>query len=252
VTRRADRLLGLGLGALGIGLFLLAWEVMGQRRTLGLSWPPLSAVLEMLLDPSRQALFGRALAATLSAFALGYGLGLVAGVAVAALAHVLPPLRPGMDRTSAVVHAIPSIALAPLFILTLGRDSTPTGLAALHVFFLLYVATSSGLAAAPPVLRDMVASLGGGRGTIFWRVELPSALPTIASGMRLAVPAALIGVIIGEWFGSPRGLGVLVINAMQNFQIPLLWSAVVLAVICSLTLYGLFGLLQRAAQERFR
>jgi NitT/TauT family transport system permease protein len=157
-----------------------------------------------------------------------------------------------MDRTSAVVHAIPSIALAPLFILTLGRDSTPTGLAALHVFFLLYVATSSGLAAAPSVLRDMVASLGGGRGTIFWRVELPSALPTIASGMRLAVPAALIGVIIGEWFGSPRGLGVLVINAMQNFQIPLLWSAVVLAVICSLTLYGLFGLLQRAAQERFR
>ncbi len=242
----------IALGALGILLFLAIWEVVGQRRMLGLSWPPLSSVLEMLFDPSRFGLFQRALKATLSAFAVGYGIGLVAGVAVAALAHVLPPLRPGMDRTSAVVHAIPSIALAPIFILTLGRNATPTGLAALHVFFLLYVATSSGLAAAPAVLRDMVASLGGSRATVFWRVELPSALPTIASGMRLAVPAALIGVIIGEWFGSPRGLGVLVINAMQNFQIPLLWSAVVLAVVCSLTLYGLFGLLQRAAQERFR
>ena len=252
MTRRADRLLGLALGTLGIALFLGAWEVVGQRRMLGLSWPPLSAVLEMLLDPSRQALFGRALGATLASFATGYLLGALAGVAVAAAAHVAPVLRPGMDRTSAVVHAIPSIALAPLFILTLGRESTPIGLAALHVFFLLYVATSSGLAAAPQVLRDLVASLGGGRGTVFWRVELPAALPTIASGLRLAVPAELIGVIIGEWFGSPRGLGVLVINAMQNFQIPLLWSAVLLAVICSLLLYGLFGVLQRLAAERFR
>jgi len=252
MTRRAERLAGTGLGALGIALFLLAWEVVGRRRMLGLSWPPLSAVLDMLLDPPRQAMFGRALGATLSAFGAGYGIGLAAGVAVAALAHVLPPLRPGMDRASAVLHAIPSIALAPLLILALGRNATPTGLAALHVFFLLYVATSSGLAGAPPVLRDVATSLGAGPATVFWRVELPSALPTIASGMRLAVPAALIGVIIGEWFGSPRGLGVLVINAMQNFQIPLLWSAVVLAVVSSLTLYGICGLLQRAAQERFR
>ncbi len=252
MTSRADRILGIALGVLGIGLFLAAWEVVGQRRMLGLSWPPLSSVLEMLFDPSRQALFGRALGASLSAFGVGYGIGLAAGIATAALAHVLPRLRPGMDRTSAVVHAVPSIALAPLFILTLGRDATPTGLAALNVFFILYVATSSGLTAAPSVLRDLVSVLGGGRGVSFWRVELPAALPVIASGMRLAVPAAMIGVIVGEWFGSPRGLGVLVINAMQNFQIPLLWSAVVLAVACSLTLYGLFGLLQRAAAERFR
>jgi NitT/TauT family transport system permease protein len=252
MTRRADRLLGLALGALGIGLFLAGWEVVGQRRMLGMSWPPLSSVVDMLTDTSRWPLFSRALEATLTAFGLGYVLGLVAGVATAAIAHVLPPLRPGMDRTSAVVHAIPSIALAPLFILTLGRDSTPTGLAALHAFFILYVATTSGLGAAPAALKDLVSVLGGGRATRFWRVELPAALPTIASGMRLAVPAALIGVLVGEWFGSPRGLGVLVINAMQNFQIPLLWSAVILAVATSLSLYGLFGLLQRLAAERFR
>jgi NitT/TauT family transport system permease protein len=252
VTRRADRLLGAGLGALGIALFLLGWEVVGQRRMLSLSWPPLSTVLEMLFDPARRGLFERAIGASLAAMGTGYGIGLVAGVLAAAAAHLAPPLRPGMDRTSAVLHAIPSIALAPLFILTLGRDATPTGLAALHVFFILYVATTSGLGAAPAALRDLVAVLGGGRFVRFRRVELPAALPTIASGMRLAVPAALIGVLVGEWFGSPRGLGVLIINAMQNFQIPLLWSAVILAVVTSLTLYGLLGLVQRAAQERFR
>ena len=252
MTRRADRLLGLALGGLGIGLFLLAWEIVGQKRLLGFSWPALSTVLEMLFDPSRRGLFERALGASLSAMGIGYGLGVVAGVVVAAAAHLAPPLKPGMDRTSAVIHAIPSIALAPLFILTLGRDSTPTGLAALHAFFILYVATTSGLGAAPAALKDLVTVLGGGRLTRFHRVEFPAALPTIASGMRLAVPAALIGVLVGEWFGSPRGLGVLIINAMQNFQIPLLWSAVVLSVLTSLTLYGLLGLVQRAAQERFR
>jgi NitT/TauT family transport system permease protein len=197
-------------------------------------------------------LFERALGATLSAMGTGYAMGVAAGVAAALGAHLLPPLRPGMDRTSAVIHAIPSIALAPLFILTLGRDATPTGLAALNAFFILYVATTSGLGAAPAALRDLVTVLGGGPGQRLWRVDLPAALPTIASGMRLAVPASLIGVLIGEWFGSPRGLGVLVINAMQNFQIPLLWSAVLLAVVTSMTLYGLLGLVQRAAQERFR
>jgi len=251
VTRRADRLLGIALGAVGIGLFLLAWEIVGQRRMLGLSWPALSVVLEMLFDASRWPLFGRALGASLSALGIGHAMGAAAGVATAALAHVIGVLRRGMDRTSAVIHAIPSIALAPLFILTLGRDATPTGLAALNAFFILYVATTSGFGAAPSALKDLVTVLGGGRGARFWRVDLPAALPTIASGLRLAVPASLIGVLVGEWFGSPRGLGVLVINAMQNFQIPLLWSAVLLAVMVSLTLYGLFGLVQRAAAERF-
>jgi NitT/TauT family transport system permease protein len=252
MSARADRLMGPLLGALGIAIFLAGWEVIGQKRLLGMSWPPLSEVLATLTNPSRQLLFQRSLGATLEALGVGYAIGVAAGLLGATAAHLAPALRPGLDRTSAVVHAIPSIALAPMFILLLGRGATPTGLAALHAFFILYVSTFSGLAAAPQSLRDLVTVLGGGRATGFWRVELPAALPTIASGLRLAVPSSLIGVIIGEWFGSPRGLGVLVINAMQNFQIPLLWSAVVLAVLTSLILYGFLGLLQRAAEARFR
>jgi NitT/TauT family transport system permease protein len=70
--------------------------------------------------------------------------------------------------------------------------------------------------------------------------------------MRLAAPAALIGVIIGEWFGAPRGLGVLMINAMQNFQIPLLWSAILLTVATSIVLFASLGVLERVVAERFR
>lgn len=247
-----ERTKDLTLGALGIALFLLGWEMVGQYRLLGLTWPPLSTVLAMLLDPARRPLFSRALAATLAAFASGYAIGIVLGIFAAGLSHLAPTLRPGMDRTSGFVHAIPSVALAPLLILLLGRQSTPAALAALNTFFILYVSTTSGLAATSSSLRDLIGVLGGTRWTRFARVDLPAALPTLVSGLRLAAPGALIGVIIGEWFGAPRGLGVLVINAMQNFQIPLLWSTVLLAVIVSLVLFWLLGLLQRGVAERFR
>jgi NitT/TauT family transport system permease protein len=85
-----------------------------------------------------------------------------------------------------------------------------------------------------------------------WRLDLPAALPSIASGLKLAIPAALVGTLVGEWFGAPRGLGVLIVNAMENFQIPLLWSAVLLTLCASLLLYALMGLLERSVEARFQ
>src|SRR5579875_921661 len=128
----ADRLQRIGLGTLGLLLFLAAWEVLGRYRLLGLTWPPLSQVLAMLADPSRQALFLRALSATLAALAAGYAAGVLAGIGLAVAAHLAPVLRPGLDRTSGFIHAIPAVALAPLLILLLGREETPAALAALN------------------------------------------------------------------------------------------------------------------------
>ena len=247
-----ERATSIFLGLAGISLFLLLWETIGRHRLLGLSWPALTEVLAFLGDSSRWPLFSRALGASLGALAFGYVVGVVAGVLTAMAAYLLPPLKPGFDRTSAFIHAVPSIALAPIFIIFVGRNSTPAALAALNAFFILYVAASSGLTSAARQWTDVLRVLGASRMTRFWRLDFPAALPTIASGLRLAAPASLIGVIIGEWFGAPRGIGVLIINAMQNFQIPLLWSAVLLTVAVSLTLFALLGLLQSWIAERFR
>ena len=239
------------LGALGIALFLALWETIGQLKLAGISWPPLSAVLEMLTDEGRRPLFQRALAATLEETAQGYLWGTTAGFALAALAHLVPPLRRGSDRLAAVLNSVPSIALGPIFLVLLSRDSTPAAVSSIHVFFIVFVSVSSGLQRATPAHRDLFAVLGADRLKRFWRLELPAALPALASGLRLAWPAALIGAIIGEWFGASRGIGILIINAMQNFQIVLLWCAVLLAVGASLVFYGLLTLLERAAYARF-
>jgi len=239
------------LGALGIAIFLALWEVVGRTQLLGISWPPLSDVLQMLVDPGKYALFQRALSATLESTALGYLWGAGAGLILATIAHLLPILRRGSDRLAAVMNAVPSIALGPIFLVLLTRESTPAAVSSIHVFFIVFVSVSSGLQRATPAHRDLFAVLGADRLKRFGRLELPAALPSLVSGLRLAWPAALIGAIIGEWFGAPRGIGILIINAMQNFQIVLLWCAVLLAVGASLFFYGLLTLLERAAYARF-
>ncbi len=239
------------LGALGIAIFLAAWEALGRSGVLGISWPPLSDVLEMLTDGERLPLFERALGATLASTALGYAWGTGAGLALAVLAHLLPLLRRGSDRLAAVLNSVPSIALGPIFLVLLTRESTPAAVSSIHVFFIVFVSVSSGLARATQAHRDLFTVLGADRVKRFARLELPAALPSLVSGLRLAWPAALIGAIIGEWFGAPRGIGILIINAMQNFQIVLLWCAVLLSVGTSLVFYGLLTLLERATYARF-
>src|SRR5207244_3667100 len=120
-----------------------------------------------------------------------------------------------------------------------------------HAAFILYVSASSGLAAATHGHIDLLSVLGASRFQRLWRLELPASLPAISSGLKLAVPAALIGAVIGEWFGAPRGLGVLIVNAMQNFQIPLLWSAVALIAASSLAIYAALSVLERFCYARF-
>jgi NitT/TauT family transport system permease protein len=90
------------LGALGIAIFLAAWEAIGRTGLLGISWPPLSDVLETLGNPARLPLFQRALGATLQSTALGYLWGTAAGLVLATVAHLVPPLRRGSDRLAAV------------------------------------------------------------------------------------------------------------------------------------------------------
>jgi ABC-type nitrate/sulfonate/bicarbonate transport system permease component len=239
------------LGALGIAIFLALWEVVGRTQALGISWPPLSSVLEMLTDLNQLPLFERALGATLHSTALGYAWGTGAGLILAAVAHLLPALRRGSDRLAAVLNSVPSIALGPIFLVLLTRESTPAAVSSIHVFFIVFVSVSSGLQRATPAHHDVFSVLGADRLKRFARLEMPAALPSLVSGLRLAWPAALIGAIIGEWFGASRGLGILIINAMQNFQIVLLWCAVLLAVGASLFFYGLLTLLERAAYSRF-
>lgn len=247
-----DRLQSAFYGALGIALFLILWEVIGRYRLVGTTWPPFSAVIDYLLDPARRSLFQRAIGASLASAGLGYVIGAVCGLGLAILGHLVPLLRPGADRFTAIVHSIPSIALAPLFMIFLSRQAAAPALAATGCYFVFYVAGSSGLSSAKAALQDLATVHGASRWARLRYIEIPTALPSLVVGMRLAAPAALIGTILGEWFGAERGLGILIINAMQNFQIALLWSAVVIVATTSLLVFFVVSFIEKAVTARFR
>lgn len=237
-------------GLLGCALLLGAWEVLGRSGALGKTLPALSQVLRVYGDGPRRALLLRSAAATLGSAAIGYAAGACAGVAVAVLAHMMPILRGGLDRMAVLVNALPVIALGPVLIITAGREDTPAALASVPVFFLLYISTGLGLRGASSRLELMFTTLGASRWQRLLKLESIAAVPSVLSGMKIAAGSAMIGAIVGEWFGAPTGLGVVVLNSMENFQIPLLWATVIVIASITLTTYGLLTLVERAARRR--
>jgi NitT/TauT family transport system permease protein len=235
-----------------VQLCLLAgWEVLARSGTLGLSVPALSRVLHVYTQPRFEGLLYRSAMATGKSALTGLLVGIAIGVVTALVAHLLPPLRPGLDRLAVTLNAIPAIALGPIFILMVSRELTPALLATIPVSFLIYIAVSSGLRTASTGLGRMMTTFGAGRLKRLFYLEIPSALPSFLGGVKVSMTAAMIGAIVGEWFGAPTGLGIVILNTMQNFEIPLMWAAVLLVAWLALTGYGIAHLLERFVARRF-
>lgn len=238
-------------GIAGAVLLVVAAELIGRFQLAGRAWPPLSDVLAYVSTPAGSSLLQRNGLVTLTAAAQGLLLGVVVAVLGAALALVVPLLRPGLDRFAAILNAVPTIALAPLLITTVGREDTPLVIAALSVGFVMFVTMTSAFSTVPAAHADVFTVLGSSRLQRLLRLELPRAVPAFFDGLTLSAPAAILGATIGEWFGAPKGLGLLLVSAMQNYQMALLWSAALVATVLSLVAYLVFVQLQRLAVRRF-
>ena len=246
-----SRLGQLLLSAIGLFVMFFLWEIVGRARLAGDAWPPVSVVFTTLTAPENADLFRRATGVTVRAglvgFAIGSGLALTLGIGSAAW----PQTQDVFERVAVTIQAIPVVALGALFITTVPRSIVPTLVAAFAVFFVTFVATTSGLARARREHLDLFAVLGASR---WWRLRalrIPFGLPIMVEGLKLAAPAAIIGAIVGEWFGSDQGIGPLLISAMNTYRIPLLWSAGILGAIPAMGLYGLMAALQGETARRF-
>lgn len=245
------RLGALAKSAAGIAVYLALWELAGRREWFGSTFPPLSAILETLTGDLRRPVLTRAFTSTISAAVTGLVIGVSSAVVGATLGIFVPALRRGIDQLAIILHAVPVIALAPLFIVTIGREGTPVAIAALAAGFAMFVAATAAVEAAAPAQHDVFSALGSGVTRRFVSLQLPASLPGMADGLRLAAPAALLGAVLGEWFGAPRGLGVLIVSAMQNYQIELLWAAALLTAMSSMIAFGALTALARWAATRW-
>jgi len=235
----------------GFLILLALWQLIGRSGVAGKTLPAFTDVLHVYTLHARRALLLRAALATSSSAGLGLLLGVLCGCATALIAQLVPILSPGLNRLAVVVNAVPAIALGPILIVTAGREATPILLAAIPVYFLLYVAASSGLTSADRRLTQLFRAAGATGWQRFLYLDAVSTLPALLSGLKLGVTTSMIGAVVGEWFGAPTGLGIVILNTMQNFQIPLMWATVLVVAAISLSAYALIGLAERAVQRRF-
>ena len=235
----------------GLVILVAAWQILGATGVTGKTLPAFTDVLHIYTLQVRRALLLRAASATIASAALGLAIGSCLGCLTALAAYLLPILSPGLNRMAVVVNAVPAIALGPILIVTAGREETPILLAAIPVYFLLYVAATAGLTSADRRHTQLFLAAGATRIQRLIFLDAIYAIPALLNGLKLGVPTAIIGAVVGEWFGAPTGLGIVILNTMQNFQIPLMWATVLVVAAISLSIYGILGLAERAAQRRF-
>jgi sulfonate transport system permease protein len=226
------------------------WWIGGRAGwARGMVVTPRAAVAP-LFGPSSDV-YLRALRATVWSALRGLCVGGSSAFLAALLAAGVPTLRGSIARLAAIANAAPWVAVAPCLLIVLGRDRGPVAVAAIAVFFAIFVSTSLGLGAAPPAAHDVVTVLGGTRLRRVWSVQLPAAWPSVADGLTIAAPAALAGAVFGEWYGAPRGLGVLLITSMQGARADRLWAASLLCSGCGLLAYAVLAGLRALATRRF-
>jgi NitT/TauT family transport system permease protein len=247
--RAAGRLLA---SAGGLAVLAAGWELAGRTGALGPSWPPLSGVWAFAAEPEHAALLVDAAGRTGREALTGYAAGSLAGCGLAMSSALVPAAAPGLERFAALVNGIPVIAVGSLCAVTFPPSANPAIVAALATFFIAFVATVAGLDSPARIQRALFEALGASRARTFGLLELPAALPGIADGLRASAPVAVVGAIIGEWFASDRGLGPILVNAMQNYQIDLLWGAALAGAALAAGAYLVLGVLAAAAANRFR
>jgi sulfonate transport system permease protein len=242
---------GVLLTLLGSVLLLAVWTVGGRAGwARGMVVTPLEAVGPLRDDRAREV-YLRALRATAGAAGRGLIIGAVLGVAAAMVASVIPATRRVVTRLAALSNATPWVVVGPILLIVLGRSRGPVGLAAIAALFPMFVSTYLGLVSTPPGGLDVARAHGASRAVELRAVRIPAAVPATIDGLRLAGPAALAGAIFGEWYGAERGIGVLLVSAMQNARADRLWAASLLAVALAAALYGLLGLLAGWVDRRF-
>ncbi len=224
---------------------LVLWEA--GTRALGVPAflvPAPTAILAELR--ARPALFAAHAWVTLYETLLGFALAVAGGALAAALIVVIPAVRHVVMPALLVAQVVPKVAIAPILLIWFGYGiASKILIVFLVAFFPVVVNTSAGLVAAEPEMLDLARSLEASRWQVFRMIQVPTALPHLLAGMKIAVTLAVIGAVIGEFVGGSKGLGYLIIVSNQEVNTPLAFASLLLLSVGGLVLYGLVELAER-------
>jgi NitT/TauT family transport system permease protein len=181
--------------------------------------------------------------ATLVGFLWAMVIGIGLGVLIARVRWLEQTLNPFVVAS----QVLPKVALVPLFVVWFGFGITSEVLiAATLAFFPILTNTVLGVKSIDQGHRDVMMSLNASRWQVFRKLELPSSLPYIVTGMEVGIVLAIIGAIVGEYLGGDQGLGHLLVARMNAFETDGLFAVMIQMTILGFLFYFAISLLRRA------
>src|SRR5665213_818981 len=241
---RAPRLRLWSVVSIIVGLGL--WELIGRMasRSLFLTTPSqaLLTIWDLLLSGELEHNALVSAQAFFTGYVLGCSGGLLIGLAMGVSRRANAALAPWVSG----LYATPVIALSPLFILWFGIGVwSKIAVVISLVIFPMIINTDAGVRATDRALIDAARSFGANPLQIFMKVCLPSAMPFVLAGLKMAVGRGLIAVVVAELFGARAGIGFMIEQAAEVFNMPRLFAGVLVLAMTGIALTTLFSRLER-------
>jgi ABC-type nitrate/sulfonate/bicarbonate transport system permease component len=224
-----------------------AWE--GAVRLFDVArWllPPPSSIGAELVE-SRSLLL-RHTWVTLEEVLLGFALALVVGIALATVIAYSRVVERAAYPVIIASQTVPVIVIAPLLLIWIGYGIWPKIIVVTLIsFFPIVVNMVDGLKSADPDMLSMMRTLGASRWQLFTKVQAPSSIPFLFSGIRVAIAMSVIGAVIGEWVGASAGLGYLMTRSAPQFLTDRVFASIFILSIMGISLFALVVLVERYA-----
>jgi NitT/TauT family transport system permease protein len=228
-------------------VFIVGWEA--AVRLTGISAlviPAPLAVLTVLWDGLITGFLWQHIWVTSTATVLGFLLGCTMGFVCGVVLAEIEPLRRLFWPYILAMQVVPKLALAPIFIIWFGFGMTPTvAITALICFFPLLENTMTGLKAATPEKQELFRMLGARRWQTLVQLKIPSGLPVIMAGVRVAIVLALVGAVVGEFIAGSEGLGASIIAAQGMMDSTLMFALLIVITTMGLLFYQLTLIFER-------
>ena len=217
------------LPALGVaGLLVAWWAIVAGFHVKPFIAPSPLLVLQTLA--SKSDLLLQNLVPTAIEACGGFLLGNLAAILLATVFVHNKTLQDIFYPVAVMINSIPVVAKAPILVLIMGNGLEPKiTIAAIVCFFPTLVNMVRGLQAVNPQAMELMQILSASKREIFFKLRLFNSLPYLFSALKIATSTAVIGAVVGEWIGSTKGIGALIIQATYNFDSALLYAAVIMS-----------------------
>lgn len=230
----------------GFIIFLLIiWEILSIYLKIPdyLLPPPSMILLEMV---KKYTLLQPHIFYTFYEVIIGFVAAVVIGIFLAILIAYSDFLKGTLYPVLVFLQTTPKIAIAPLFVVWFGFGLLPKiVIAFLICFFPITINMAVGLVLVEPDMLKLVRSYKAKPLQVFRKIRFPNSLPYLFAGMKIAIALAVVGAIVGEFVGSDRGLGYVILLANSELRTSLLFAAIFYLAIMGIALFGFIALLEK-------